>query len=85
VDTIIRNNKGVKTCFFEEKTRTGAYPSRTEVKFTVQTDGSVDGARVVTTSLAGTELDACLGRAFSGLQFPAFDGNPLTMTYPFVI
>jgi len=85
VDTIIRSNKGIKKCFYEEKQRTGSYPSRVDVKVTILGNGSVSSAHVSTSQYRGTELDSCLGAAFRDLSFPPFDGDAVTMTYPFVL
>jgi len=85
VDTIVRNNSGVKKCFIAEKQRTGSFPSRVDVRFTVRPDGSVRSARVSTSAYRGSDLDACLGSAFRKLSFPAFEGGDKTITYPFIL
>jgi DNA-directed RNA polymerase subunit RPC12/RpoP len=85
VDTVIRTNLSIKRCFFQEKQRAGQLPRRVTVRFTVLPSGRISTARVGTAEFQGGPLDECLGRAFRGIQFPPFDGEPLSMTYPFVL
>jgi hypothetical protein len=85
VDTLIRTNMTVKKCFYEEKSRSGSVPHRVAVRFTVLTSGRVTSARVITDQYKGTPLDSCLGRAFKAIQFPPFEGETVSMTYPFVL
>ena len=85
VDTMIKTNMTVKRCFFAEKKASGTLPSRVNVYFTVMPTGKVASARVTTAEYKGTTLDSCLGRAFKGITFPPFEGDPLSMTYPFIL
>ena len=85
VDTMIKTNLTVKRCFFAEKKAAGTLPSRVNVFFTVMPTGKVASARVTTAEYKGTTLDSCLGRAFKGITFPPFEGDPLSMTYPFIL
>jgi hypothetical protein len=55
------------------------------MRFTVETSGSVSSARVTTRQYKGTDFDVCLGGAFRSIQFPPFDGDAQTMTFPFVL
>jgi hypothetical protein len=85
VDTLIRSNLSVKRCFFNEQQRAGEMPSRVNVQFTVIQTGRVSSARVITDQYKGGPLDSCLGRAFKAIKFPAFEGESLSMNYPFVL
>ncbi len=85
VDTMIRSNMSVKRCFFNEKQRAGEMPARVNVQFTVLQSGRVSTARVITEEYKGGPLDGCLSRAFKAIQFPAFEGESLSMNYPFVL
>lgn len=85
VDTMIRSNLSVKRCFFNEQQRAGEMPSRVNVQFTVIQTGRVSSARVITDQYKGGPLDSCLGRAFKAIKFPAFEGESLSMNYPFVL
>ena len=85
VDTMIRSNMSVKRCFFTEKEASGSLPARVNVRFTVMPTGRISSARVTTSEYKGSSLDSCLGRAFKSIIFPAFEGDPLSMTYPFIL
>jgi outer membrane biosynthesis protein TonB/DNA-directed RNA polymerase subunit RPC12/RpoP len=83
LDTIVRNNKNIKRCFFNEQQKTGVLPS-VSVKMKIETNGTVSSAAVAEpTAQQGTELDACLSSAFKSLQFPAFKTPMGAVTYPF--
>lgn len=83
IDTMIRNNKGVKLCFIKEQKASGGMPNGVKVKMTVQSSGSVSSAKIPSGAYAGTDFDSCLSGAVKDIQFPPFDGDPLTITYPF--
>lgn len=85
VDTMIRSNMSVKRCFFNEKQESGEMPRRVNVRFTVLNSGRVSSARITTDRYKGGTLDSCLGRAFKAIQFPPFQGEAKSMTYPFVL
>jgi len=85
VDTMVRSNMSIKRCFFNEKQASGAMPRRVNVRFTVLNSGRVSSARVTTDQYKGGTLDSCLGRAFKAIQFPPFQGEAKSMTYPFVL
>lgn len=83
IDTILRNNIEVKKCFFNHLQAEGSLPSRVDVQFLVQPNGSVQGAKVTQVAYAGTSLDSCLGRTINALQLPATSGPPQKINYPF--
>jgi DNA-directed RNA polymerase subunit RPC12/RpoP len=85
VDTMLRSNFSIKRCFVSEKKQTGSLPSRVSVRFTVLPSGSVQSSRVTNSELKGGSMDSCLRRAFKAIHFPAFEGQAMTMTYPFVL
>ncbi len=83
VDTILRNNKGVKRCFQYEYKRAGSVPRSLPVGFKVRSSGGVSSAWVSADSYKGTELESCLKGAILDVQFPPFDGESKTMSYTF--
>jgi hypothetical protein len=85
VQTIVNSNKGVKKCFLDEKKASGSLPPQVVVKFTVDPSGKVTRAQIDTADFKGTDFDVCLGGAFRSMVFPPFDGEPVTMKYPFVL
>ena len=83
VDTILRNNKGVKRCFQYEYKRSGSVPRSLPVGFKVRSSGSVSSAWVNADSFKGSELESCLKGAILAVQFPPFEGDTKTMSYTF--
>ena len=83
VDTILRNNAGVKRCFGYEYKRSGSVPGSLPVGFKVRSSGSVSSAWVNASSYKGSELESCLKGAIMAVQFPPFDGPSKTMSYTF--
>ncbi|MFZ5476250.1 MAG: AgmX/PglI C-terminal domain-containing protein [Myxococcota bacterium] len=85
IDTMIRSNKGVKTCFINEKAESGDLPRGVKVRLTIQPTGKVSSASIPSGDWAGTPFDSCLSGAVKGITFPPFEGDPVTLTYPFAI
>jgi hypothetical protein len=82
---MIKSNKGVKSCFVTQRNETGDLPRGVKVKLTIQPSGKVSSASIPGGEWAGTDFDACLSGAVKSIQFPPFDGDPVTVTYPFSI
>ena len=83
IDTMMKNNKGVKLCYIKEQKASGDFPSGVKVKMTVQTSGSVSSAKIPSGDWKGTDFDACLSSAVKAIAFPPFEGDPLSLTYAF--
>jgi hypothetical protein len=86
LDTMLRSNRKVKGCFVSYKRETGKMPSgRINVRFKVKPSGRPQEVRIADGPYAGTSLDECLGGAVSSIQFPPFEGDSKTYTYPFML
>lgn len=86
LDTMLRSNRKVKSCFVSYKRETGSMPSgRINVRFKVKPNGRPQEVRIADGPYAGTSLDECLGGAVSSIQFPPFEGESKTYTYPFML
>ncbi len=86
LDTMLRSNRKVKGCFVAYKRETGTMPSgRINVKFKVRASGRPQEVRIAGGPYANTSLDVCLDSAVSAIQFPPFEGEAKTYTYPFVL
>ena len=55
-----------------------------QIHFTVSPSGKVTKAGA-TGSFKGTDTGSCVARAVSKVSFPAFDGAPMSFTYPFML
>jgi hypothetical protein len=83
---MLRSNRKVKGCFVSYKRETGSMPSgRINVRFKVKPNGRPQEVRIADGAYAGTSLDECLGGAVSSIQFPPFEGESKTYTYPFML
>lgn len=87
LDTMLKSNKGVKTCFGKYRQETGSLPSgRITVRITVQPTGKATSAKIAGGAYANSSLDTCLGGAIRAIQFPPWDGSePATYNYPFIL
>ena len=85
IDVMLRNNMGVKKCFYEVFQATGQLPPRVDVKFTLMPTGSVTGVSVKQAAYQGSSLEGCLGSAIRAVAFPPSSGNGQNITYPFVL
>jgi hypothetical protein len=84
IDTMLRTNASVKSCFKAFKVSNGYLPPRASVRFTVAPSGSVSGVSLKESDLKGSMLDGCLRASVRSVTFPAFAGDPMTLTYPFI-
>ncbi len=86
IDTMMRSNKAVKICFFNERNESGSLPSEVRVKLTIEPSGRVPSATVNSGKKAPrTAFDGCLSAAVQAISFPPFTGEPVTLTYPFLL
>jgi len=85
IDTIIRNNATIRRCVRAEEARGTDMSGKIYLKFTLDPSGKASRARVSTSRFAGTALDTCISKELNALDFPAFEGNSKSITYPFVV
>ena len=82
IDVILRNNVGVKQCFFAEGQRTGSLPTRVDARLVVDREGSGRLLGIEPATL--TSLEPCLRGAIAAIPFPPGPHETRT-TYPFVL
>lgn len=82
IDTILRNDVGIKKCFFNHQRATGSLPERVVVSFKITPAGTITGGTVTDAEFKGTDLDSCLGRALGAIAMPPSQ-NGQTVKYPF--
>jgi hypothetical protein len=86
LDTMLRVNKGVKSCFVQYRNATGSLPSgRIPLKIRIQPDGVPDQAYIASGPYKLTDLDLCLSNAIEAIRFPPFAGEAKNYTYPFTL
>jgi hypothetical protein len=83
IDTMIKSNRGVKSCFVAEKGNSGDVPRGVKVKLTIQPSGKVSSASIPSGDWAGTDFDSCLSGAVMSIPFSPFEGDSVTTTYSF--
>jgi len=69
----------IAACFAKLKV-----PGTADVKLTIEGTGRV-GSVVVRGAFAKTPSGACVEEAVKSATFPAFDGAPMTLDYPFTL
>jgi DNA-directed RNA polymerase subunit RPC12/RpoP len=86
IEAIVGSNASIKRCFAEAQARGDVVGGKLWVKFTVNPDGNVSKAHIVTADYAGTDLDSCVSGQINRLQFAPFAGTTSkTVKYPFVV
>lgn len=83
LDMIIKNNVGVKKCFYEsmkaDEVSRGAVVRTT---FQLSASGSASNLRVNNPELRGGRLERCLDGAFAGMSFPSSaSGGPINYAF----
>jgi hypothetical protein len=61
---------------------TGELPPVT-LRFTLENNGKASNAYLKEAAYQGTELESCLSGSIKMIDFPPFDGDAKTFTYPF--
>ncbi len=85
LDTMVKNNRRVKSCFGVYKEKTGSLPSgRIPVKIAIEPSGVAYKVWINGGAYAGTTLDRCVGSAIKTIAFPPFSGESQTYNYLFV-
>ena len=79
---MLRSNKAVKTCFINEMHDAGSVPKGVKVKLTIDPSGKVSKASTQG-DYSGTPFDSCLGSAIKAITFPPYEGDAVSLTYPF--
>lgn len=79
------NARAMKLCL-EDAFKKGEKPSgRMDVQMTIAADGSIVDAIISTERLRTSALGACTLRRVRGWKFPRFNGEPVTVMFPYVL
>ena len=76
-DQISSGFKSANTAACKGEGASGIY----NVKLTIGRNGRVSDANVV----SGGDGKDCVGKAVKGAKFPEFSGDPMSLTYPFIV
>lgn len=76
-DQISSGFKSANTSACKSEGASGIY----NVKLTIGRNGRVSDANVV----SGGDGKDCVGKAVKGAKFPEFSGDPMSLTYPFIV
>jgi hypothetical protein len=60
-------------------------PGTVQVKLTIAPNGAVTTASAVDGTFRGTDTGRCVAEAVAKASFPAWNGRPMTVTYPFLL
>lgn len=69
----------IKFCFAKNPEASGVV----KIRFVISPSGQVTSANVAGSTLANPEIESCLVRRVMVMHFPAFEGSPKTVTFPF--
>lgn len=85
IDAVIRSGMGsIQRCYHAARADTPALEGRLTVKFAIAGDGAVSSAEVTSSTLGSPSLEACVAGEIRRLRFPAPDGGPVVVSYPFL-
>jgi TonB family protein len=87
INDVIRRKQGaLQHCFTIELRRDPSLSGKITVKFTVESNGHVSNANVVSSTIKSASLEQCLLRSINMFIFPpiAESEGSMTVTYPFV-
>ncbi len=82
---IADNSSSMSLCVAEAARKGETLTGRMEMSLTVAADGRVIETRVETPRFAGSVVGACAGRRIRNWQFPRFNGEPVTVVFPYVL
>lgn len=84
IDRVVRANKGgIRYCYEKELVRQPDLAGRVELSWTIGTDGKVEKAKALTSTLKSAAVEGCLSRVVLRWKFPAPKGGKVRVVYPF--
>ena len=75
----------VKVCIGWGKQSNPDLTGKCIVRFVIQPSGAVSSAQVVSSTLNDSKTEQCLVNRVLSMKFPAFEGSPKTVSFPFVV
>jgi len=85
VQRVVRAHQGgIKYCYETELMRQPRLAGKIVAQWRIDLDGKVQSARIRTTSMNSTAVEACLVRQIGRWRFPKPAGTLVDVSYPFL-
>ena len=81
--TIKRNMNRFRGCYAKEVTKNPSLAGRVDVEFTINDDGRVNGAKILSSQLQNPVVEKCILQHLQGISFDPSVGGTAVITYPF--
>ena len=85
VGTIKQNWGRVRVCIGWSRQKNPNLTGKSVISFKIHPTGQVSDTTLVKSTVGDPSLDQCLMNRVSNMNFPEFEGEPKTITYPFVV
>jgi hypothetical protein len=86
ITDVINDNQGAMKLCIAKSMKGGENPSgRMEIEMVIAVTGRVSSAKVITSKFARTTIASCTSKAVQRWRFPAFNGSPATVVFPYVL
>jgi len=82
---IMENSRSMNLCLTESMKKGEKLSGKMEIILTIAPDGSVPEARIDAPEFKSTQMAACTIRRIRSWKFPRFNGDPVTVSYPYVL
>jgi TonB family protein len=85
IDQTIKSNMGrFRSCYVKEGRKSPNLKGRIDIKFTVETDGTVSSAEIASSSMPSPLVEKCVVQQMQGLRFEPQKETQKDVVYPFV-
>ncbi len=79
------NNTSMKLCYAEAARKGEKLAGKMEVQMTIDATGEVSGADINTPQFKSSTMGQCTVRRVKTWKFPRFNGQPVTVVFPYVL
>jgi hypothetical protein len=73
----------IRYCYEKELQRQPSLSGKIELAWTIRPNGSVDRARVASSTMGSRPVEGCMERQLKNWQFPRSDAETIVQSYPF--
>lgn len=82
---IADNNRSMGLCLTEATRKGESLKGKMEVQITIDASGSVTNAQILASKYKRSAMGSCTVRRVKGWKFPPFNGEPVTVAFPYVL